>query len=345
MNFIDISGVGNAGKSAVADLLKEVDNFYVPEYGFEFDFMRVSGGLLDFRHCLLEDWSPVRSHAAYHEFIDVINKMGLDPAPWDIVGLINSSSQRYDGKFKGQFRPLSTEFANHFIKGSFKAEWPYDGLREHGFTRLAKRIFRRLGFKERMLNDVFLIDGHDFDEKARCYIESLYRSFVPPTCDHIVFNNAFEPFNPAPGLDMLNARQIIVTRDPRDVFVSGLNHYNISDADRPLMASDNNGLRKSFLATDNIDTFILRYRLYNEQLYAGPRKDVLHVRFEDLILHPEAHIKLILEFLGVNQASHTRPNSCFIPADSAKNIGIWRKYTKQDEIRYIESKLSKYIAG
>ena len=39
MNFIDVSGVGNSGKSAVVDLLRELSHFYVPEYWFEFDFI------------------------------------------------------------------------------------------------------------------------------------------------------------------------------------------------------------------------------------------------------------------------------------------------------------------
>lgn len=345
MNFIDISGVGNAGKSAVVDLLRELDNFYVPEYWFEFDMMRVPGGLLDFRHCLLEDWSPIRSHAAYHEFLDVTSKMGRDPAPWDIPGLIKSTSQRYDRRFNGQFRALSCQFANHFRVGSYKAEWPYDGLREDGIVRLMKKIVRRLGFRNSMFNDVVLMDGHDFDEVARAYIENVYRSFVAPTCDYVAFNNAFEPFNPVPGIDMLRARQIIVTRDPRDIYVSGLNSHNVSRKDQPLLAFDNDGLSKAFLATDDLDTFVLRYRLYHEQLYSGDRKDVLHVKFEELILDHEAHIKLILEFLDIDPARHVRPNSCFIPAESSKNVGLWRDYTRQDEIRFIESQLSEYLVN
>lgn len=343
MKFLDISGAGNAGKSAVVDLFREIDNFYVPEFQFELDMLRVPGGLLDFRHSLLEDWSPIRSHAAYHEFLDVIRKMGLDPSPWDIPGLIKCTSQRYDRKFNGQFCDLSNQFANHFRVGSYKAEWPYDALREHGVVRLAKKIIRRLGFRRSVFEDVVLMDGHDFDEKAREYIENLYASFVRPTCDHIVFNNGFEPFNPGPGLDMLSARQIIVTRDPRDVFVSGLNNGNVNKKDQSLLGFDNDGANKSFLATDNLDTFVLRYRLYHEQLYSGSRKDILHVKFEDFVLDHEAHIKLILDFLEVDPVRHVRPNSCFKPTESAKNVGLWHDYSRQNEIRFIESALSEYL--
>ena len=345
MNFIDVSGVGNSGKSAVVDLLRELSDFHVPEYWFEFDFIRVPGGLLDFRHCLLEDWSPIRSHAAYLEFISLANKMGIDPAPWNLPGLLQSTSQRYDRRFNGQFRSLSYQFADSFKVGSYTAEWPFNHLRQNQASRFVKKVVCRLGFRKSMFTDVFLLDSKNFDQEARNYLERLYRLIVPKRCDSVVFNNGFEPFNPRPGLDMLNARQIVVTRDPRDIYVSGLNSYNVSKKDQALLAFDNDGLNKGFLSTDNLDMFVLRYRLYHEQLYSGDRKDVLHVKFEELILDHEAHIKLILEFLDIDPARHVRPNSCFIPAESSKNVGLWRDYTRQDEIRFIESQLSEYLVN
>jgi hypothetical protein len=189
------------------------------------------------------------------------------------------------------------------------------------------------------------MNGHDFDVVARAYIENLYRSFIPPKCDFIVFNNGFEPFNPGPGLDMLSARQIVVTRDPRDIYVSGLNSHNVSKENQSLIAFDNDGLSKAFLATDDLDMFVQRYRLYREHVYSGSREDILHVAFEDLVLRHEANIKLILEFLDIDPARHVRPNSSFIPAKSSKNVGLWRNYSLQDEIRYIESQLSEYLVN
>jgi len=343
MNFIDISGVGNSGKGALVDFLREIDGYYVPEYWFEFDIIRVSGGLLDFRHCLLEDWSPVRSDAAYHEFIDVTNKMGLDPALFNIIGLIKSTGQRYDRRFDGQFRALSHEFANHFKIGSYKAEWGFAGLRENGFAQLIRRIARRVGFRRSMLDKVVLMDGQDFDKIAKSYVEDLYRLFIPTNCDNVVLNNGFEPFNPEPGLRMLGARQIVVNRDPRDIYISGLNSHNINHMDKSLLAFDNDGLSKAFLATDDLETFVKRYRLYQDQLFKGSRKDVLHVKFEELILDYVAQKKLILDFLDINPSQHIRPNSFFKPRDSVKNVGLWRNSARKNEIGFIETNLSEFL--
>jgi hypothetical protein len=343
MQFIDVSGVGNSGKSAVVDLLREVDGVFVPEFWFEFDLIRVPGGLLDLRRSLLEDWSPVRSHAAYHAFIDVVRKMGIDPAPWDLVGLLRATSQRYDRRFKGQFQALSLAFVKQFKVASYRAEWPYDGLRESDVWRFLKKILRRYGLRKNMVQDVLLLDGKDFDPAARQYLAALYGLIVPPDCDRVVLNNGFEPFNPRPGLDMLGARQIVVTRDPRDVYVSGLNHHNVGKDDANLLAFDNDGMNKSFLATDDLAVFVKRYRLYQEKVFAGQREDVLKVAFEHLILSPTAHIADILQFLGVDAARHSRPGTVFVPARSAKNVGVWRQYSRKDEIRYIENELRDYL--
>lgn len=341
--FVDVSGVGNAGKGAVVDLLREVDGLFVPESWFEFDFIRVPGGLLDLRHCLLEDWSPIRSHAGYYAFVDVVQKMGCDPAPWDLLGLLQSTSQRYDRRFRGQFQNLSIEFLEEFKVASYRAEWPYDGLKESSLLRFARKFLRRLGLRKKLVREVLLLDGKNFDGAARAYLEKLHSLIVPPDCDGIILNNGFEPFNPGPGLDMLAARQIVVTRDPRDVFASGLNHHNVCREDADLLAFDNDGMNKSFLATDDLELFVKRYRLYQEKVFSGSRPDVLHVAFERLITDSEIYVEKIFDFLGIDSSRHDKPNQYFVPAQSAKGIGIWKHYSRQDEIRYIESELSTYL--
>lgn len=344
LQFIDVSGVGNSGKSAVVDLLREIDGLFVPEYWFEFDLLRVPGGLLDLRHHLKEDWSPVRSHAAYHAFLDVVHKMGVNPAPWDILGLLASTSQRYDRRFNGRFTELSINFANRFKIASYHAEWPYDDLHTSDSLRFLRKIMRRLGLRKQLVREVLLLDGGDFDQLAQEYLNELYQEIVEPDCDRVVLNNGFEPFNPVPGLDMLEgAKQIVITRDPRDVYVSGLNFHNVRGADEQLLAFDNDGMNKSFLATDDLEVFVKRYRLYHEMLYRGQDERVLCVGFETLIRDHHQEVPRIIEFLGIEPARHTRPNTQFVPERSAKNVGIWHSYSRTEEIRYIEAELGGYL--
>jgi hypothetical protein len=343
MQFIDVSGVGNSGKSAVVDLLREIDGIYVPEYWFEFDLIRVPGGLLDLRHCLLEDWSPIRAHAAYFEFIDVVKKMGCNPSLFNLLGLIQSTSQRYDGRFDGKFQSISFDFIEQFKVGSYWAEWPYDRLRENDLIRFLKKILARILPRKLLSREVLLIEGRDFDCAARAYLERLYGLIVPKDCLSVVLNNGIEPFNPIPGLTMLNARQIVVTRDPRDVYVSGLNDHNVDKEDIDLLSSDNDGMNKSFLATDDLEMFVKRFRLYREKVFCGSRSDVLQISFESLMLEPKNSTKKVLDFLGIDRHRHHRSNTFFIPSDSIKNVGLWRQYSRKDEIDYIETNLREFL--
>jgi hypothetical protein len=345
--FLDVSGVGNSGKSALVDLLREIDGFFVPHFQFEFDFLRVKGGLIDFRHALVEDWSPVRSHAALIEFLYVAHRMGINPRSWwDIRGWLDSTSQRYDAMFEGLFTTLTERFARSFIIGSYFAEWPYDALQSQPLLVLMRKIIRRLGGRSRLLRKVYLLDGDDFDARAQRYLTALYQSIVPTNYTAVVLNNGFEPFNPVPFLDMLNgSRQIVVTRDPRDIYVSGMNIHNVNAADRKNLAFDNDGLNKSFLATDDIELFVNRFRLYYKYVYSKMDSRVLHVKFENMVSCYETELSKILDFLKLPQNRHSRRNMYFDPELSRKNVGVWRNYSRQDEIRFIESQLGEYLVG
>lgn len=344
--FVDVSGVGNSGKSAAVDLLREIDGLWAPEYSFEFDLPRVPGGLIDLRTNLVTDWSPVRSHAAVHAFRDVVHKMGRDPAWWDIWGLMQSTSQRYDRRFRGQFIELSERFLQSLVVGSYRAEWPYSDLAEQPLLRLGRKILRRAGLRRQLAREVLLVDGAKFDQRAAAYLETLYRSIVSPQTELVVMNNAFEPFNPVPFLDMLaGSKQIVVTRDPRDMYVSGLNAHKVDKRDRGLLAFDNDGMNKSFLATDDLSMFVKRYRLYHTNLYRGPDPRVLRLRFEDLVADYERTVQRVLDFLGVAPTQHARPKSAFDPQRSAANIGIWRRYSGGAELRHIEAELGEYLAN
>jgi len=341
---VDVSGVGNSGKSVITDLLREVDIVYSPEYAFEFDLIRVPGGLLDFRYCLKTDWSPIRSHAAYFQFLDVVNKMGGDPAWWNILGLFGVTSQRYDRRFKQQFFDLSNEFANSFVAGTYQAEWPYDGLRIPGWKRLRRKLLGRMNLRRWTTSNVMLMDGKDFDVRALAFMSKLFHQIVDPHDEYVVLNNGFEPFNPIPGLDMLEgSRQIVVIRDPRDCFVSGLNLHNVGSADKNLLSFDNDGMNKSFLATDNLQMFVRRFRLYNEQVYSGNDHRILCLRFEDLVHDYEKCIMRIFDFLELKSENHREKLRYFDPEQSKKNIGLWRKYSLKDEIKFIQEQLPEFL--
>ena len=340
LTFVDISGVGNTGKSAVVDLLREFRSVYVPEYWFEFDFIRAPNGLLDLRHRLVEDWSPVKAHYGVMAFRRTAQMMGVDPQWWDIAGLMQSTSQRYDARFNGRFIALAEEFSRSLVVVRYLAEWPHDTVFDSGARRFALKLSKRLGLRWQMRSEVLVPDGRDFDARATAFLNDLYRSLVPPETSVAVMNNGFEPYDPCPALDMIEgSRQIVVVRDPRDVYVSGQTAHSVDDVDRHLLPFDNDGMNKSFLATDDLKAFVERTRVQYQNLFRGDDPRVLRVRFEDFCLDHDAWKRKIMGFLRLDECAHIAPGRHFKPEQSARNVGLWRRYSRRQEVDFIAREL------
>jgi len=340
LRFIDVSGIGSSGKSAVTDLLREFDSLYVPHFQFEFDLIRAPGGLLDLRHAVRNDWSPVRSHAAVNRFRALARTLGTDPRPWQIGQLINSGSQRYARHFGPGYLEIWDAFCDDLVALRYRAEWPFDDYEIPGAWRLTKRVLKRFGLREKFLHEVTVIDGRNFDAMARDALVRLYAPLLAPGQTAAILNNAIEPFNPAPGLDMLgNARQIVVVRDPRDVFATG-QKASANPELSSMQAFDNDGLNKTFLASDDVNAFCLRHRLHWEALAKGDDPRVLRLWFEDLVQRPGEAIGTICRFLDLEPARHTAPNTAFKPEVSRKSVGAAKSFPDQQAIATIAEQLS-----
>ena len=141
-----------------------------------------------------------------------------------------------------------------------------------------------------------MVDSTNFDQKASEFVDNIFQEFRSPSGKTIVFNNAFEAYNPIRSLDILHhSRSIIVTRDPRDVYVSGQNAHKLKKEDKKLQAKENDGLNKSFLATDDLNLFIERYKLYMKNVYRGNDPRVLVLKFEDVVCNYEQTLEKNLQ--------------------------------------------------
>lgn len=341
IKYINATGVGNSGKSALVDVLREIRGFYVPEFSFEFDLFRMPGGIIDLKHNIHNNWTPIKSDLAIKKFKKLITTIGLSPSYFDLIGMCKSSGQRYDARFNNKFIELSIEYINKFITGSYKALWPYETVDTNGIIRLTQRVLSRLGLKRYFMQDVYLVESENFNLETKKYIDSLFREVVKNDTDYVVFNNALEPTS-KDCLDIIeNLKNIVVVRDPRDIFVSGINSYKLQKQDKELIAFDNDGLNKSFLATDEIDTFVLRFDTYIKKLLKKSDKYLL-IKFEDLVLEYEKTLSVVFDFLGIPQSYHTAKGRYFRPELSQNNIGLWKKYSNKKEINYIESSLRNY---
>ena len=341
--ILDVSGLGNAGKSAVVDFLREFQPVHSFEYSFEFDLLRLPNGILDLEHHLVQSWSPIRSNYALRAFDRLCYKLAGSQMRKNIKAFLFSSGHGYEARFDGEFLKLAREFSSSFVVDEYQAFWPYYLLEDSLLSRAIKKIKLKAKATDSLLSPIYLVDGQEFSKKCSAFVHKLFARHMTSDKKLLTLNNCFDAFDPERSLNLIeNSKSIIVYRDPRDVFVSGLNASKVQKSeDRKLQAFDNNGINKSFLGGDNIQTFIKRQNLYFSKLYKGKDSRVKLIRFEDFVLNHKKIKQEILDFLELTPQQQTQKETLFRVEKSAQNIGIWKQYSNADEINYIVKNLEE----
>lgn len=334
-DFIDCSGVGSSGKGAVVDLLAEYENFKVMPHEFEFDLFRIKGGLNDLRKDFYEDWSPIRSNSAYWKFIKLINISG------NIHKGFKYSGNRYEKTFNGNFVSSSLNFLNSFLETEVDGYWPYDYAEISNFKFLVNKLKEKLLFRKKMYSQIKIINGQNFDSKLNNY---LYELFFDIQKDKVlVLNNFLEPYNSAKYLDFFSkAKQIVVIRDPRDTFVSGLSNGFQNKEDLKLTPKNNDGHSLSSVGSNNLEAFISRTNLLYKNLKKNSHDKILIIRFEDLVLNYDETKKNIEHFLCINEKNHIDKFKNFDPLKSKENLMIWKKFSNQKAMDKIRNELNNF---
>lgn len=331
MNLIDLSGYSFTGKSAVYDVISEWDGFYSHGKEFEFDLIRVQGGLIELRQALTQEhWSPVRSSEAIRNFLRLVHHIGGDRS---LLSRFKRSGAQYDYYLPG-FSLLTKEFVGSLIEASWQCEWPFALYsRDKGFITGIK-LARKFGFSRE--DSVYLarLSEKQFDAKSREYFERLFAPIAAKGFRWLVLNNAFEPFSPERSIGFFNhAKAIVVDRDPRDVYISALRAGKIEGSQVGLAVTGG-----------SVSNFIRRFRIYRSSATAKS-PHVYRMQFESLVLDYEAEVKRLRAFLGDASVATTSQARAFDPVNSARNVGQWKRLDDlrlMDDVALIKSELSEY---
>lgn len=322
--YVDLSGYAFTGKHAVIDLLREFRGYHVPHFAFEFNLLRIQGGILDLESAFSTDWSPIRSDAAVRRFKLLVKRLGsknriTDPKSW-----FQAVGWNWDVHFNQRFFELSNRYIEKLVQVTWKADWPYPLAEISTLELFWRKLQRRLGIKGALDFEVCLAYPENFVEITKWYLNELLSSNVADDITTIVMHNAFEPFQPQRCLKFFDrVKCIIVDRDPRDTYVQQLTYPPIA-----LKAPD----------------FIKRFRIMRQasMKFMEEHRDILRIRFEDLILLYEHMIPLIVNHLGDDLSVHVHKKKYFDPAVSIKNVGLWKNYPHQEEIEMIRRELGDY---
>ncbi len=341
MKFVDISGFGHSGKGVITDLLKEFEGYQVPHYNFEFNLIRIQGGLINLMQDLVENWSPIRSNAAIYRFRNVIERIGTTasikkPSSWFI-----SNGMNYEGYFQNHFFEESNKFIEQLIHFGYEGEWPYPMIDEPGYKQFWQRLLLKSKFKTSFKRDILVSVPWNFVELCNTYLNNLFRYVLEPGKSVMILHNALEPFNPSDGIKLLgDAKVIVVQRDPRDIFASTL---SVESSYVPEYETSRHWqIKRDFLLSSRIEDFIFRQKTLYNQITNKEDKNVLRVSYEDMILNYEESLTRVYSFLGEDSNIHVHKGKHFKPEMSKNNIGLWKKINQSDEIRKIENELNQF---
>ena len=343
MKIIDVCGYGHSGKGILTDFFREFENITVHDHLFEFNLIRIQGGIIDLKHNLVDNWSPIRSDSAIRRFKNLVKKIGTKASFSNLDSLGISTGNNYNDFFNNKFIELSNEYIDKLILGSGKKIWPYRKIEQSFVELLCSRIKNKI-FKTEKQFEFYIVSNINFMESTRLYLHSLFLNYKDYKSDTIVTNNMIEPYNPSYSLNFFyDAKSIIVQRDPRDIYASLYVNNNNKFLPKYLKSNSLWKEKESFLLAYDIEKFILQQKhLYYNSNISNDCDKVLRLRFEDIILNYEETKKIILSFTEISEKKHIQKFQFFNPKFSSKNIGLWKKIKHESNIKRIESELSEF---
>ena len=346
MKLVDISGFGHSGKTAVSDLLREIEGVHAHHHSFEFGLLRLPDGILDLEKALCLDWSPSRSDRAIKRF----GKLCL------------MLSEGYGKALNGSFWEESKNYLDSLIEGRLFVDGWFDGLYDVPRVNAQKEILKKLGLLtiatglRNLLSrpkqpssektEVFLTTPEDFLQKTKVYLNKILCSESQNKQTAILTNNMMEPFSPFRSIKFFDdAYCVIVERDPRDIYASVLRYENSFVPEFELQNENFSpeylkNLKQDMLGMNDVDSFILRQKVYNREVDSESDTDrVIRINYEDLVLNYDSTVSNLFNRLEIDDTLHLMKKKFFDPEKSSQNVGIWRDLSDSEEIKRIERDL------
>jgi hypothetical protein len=282
MEIVDLSGYSFTGKSYLYDLLeksREVKGF---GRDFEFDLLRINGGLIPLFMSLRPlDYSPIRASYAIEQFKKLSGKLVSKNI---FHKIFVNPGVNYGSKFS-HFNIATDKFITRLIDFQLDTYWPYSIVSDNAFDVLLAKIKNKFGHSVK--SGVFFsrIDESTLLSIFREYIKDLFTGVLSGEEHVVILSNACEPYSPNLGMKILSCKNIIVDRDPRDIYLSAMIHReecggNVADV----------------VLGSSVEDFIQRYKLLRLN---NSNEGSLVVRFEDLVSRDELTINRICEYTGI----------------------------------------------
>ncbi len=328
---ISTYGFGCSGSGVLIDLISECDNTTV--YGgydvlggsslaldknipkIEIDILRRCGGLFD-----LENYFKGNRINSNMYILRFINTMEYFYSFEDLL------------IYNDKFMELTYEFIDR-IADKIEVEDALAGDPAYKAQSINRKIYKNLSYP-------FLYDGikrtrysykikdltlDEFYEEARIYLHKFLKTIKSKEFLFLDFIFAdgtgdFERYNKY----IENCKIIGVYRDPRDVYVEGIQ------------------TNEPWIPHDKIE-FVKWYKSHEINKFINiNHPNFLLLRFEDFIYKYEETVSKALNFYGIDKSHHIAPKSQFRPEYSIKNTCLYKNWQDTESIEYIFDNLKEY---
>lgn len=324
IKFVAVSGYGWSGSSAVTDLMKEFKGYW--NFGDEMRLLREPYGIYDLEHALIDEWDLLNADAAIKDFIWLVKRLNRRTTRWGGTGC------GYGELFGPVFIEETRKYIERLTKFEYKGHWWWFEFKQSDLQMALNRIKKRIHIS-------------DYEEQSRMrFVDLTEEQFLKITREYLL--NLYLQSTEARGIDLEtvvlqqavsvnqfpkasryfnNLKLIVVDRDPRDVFMDLINGKYI--------------IGRDIVQSHDIEKFICYYKKVREKRIKCDNSKVLCIRFEDMIMDYDNTLDRILQFLGESRQIHINQFKYLKPEESKNNIGIWKSYGYQNEIRKIEQEL------
>jgi len=305
--ILSVSGYGSTGSSAVVNFLEEFESCYI--MGGEFRLVQDPDGLEDLCSNLTNSWGWNRSDAYIRRFIKYTNIIGRRITPLKYGEHLNKA-------FNFNFFKHRDAFISEIVDTKWQGHWFYHDYHERNYIEVLIENFKRslswhFGFSRLWLrkntkkSDMYFVRSNtDVYGQARKFLKNLFAE-LDIVGEYLVFDQLILPYNKE-KFDPLfpNLKQIVVDRDPRDVYLDAKN-YN------------------AYPITQDIESFISFYETSRKINKAINNDSTLLIQFEDLIYNYDETTKKVVDFLDIDFSTHSKKFSRLDPKVSVKNTQTW----------------------
>ena len=321
--IVPMSYMGS-GSSAVTDLLREYEGINTKNSDFEYVFLHAPNGLFDLEFKLLYNNNAIRSDEAVKSFRKLMKKLYIYGG-WGIAN--------YKHKISKNFMNIVDSYLDSIVTSKYRGIWYFyqKPSKMAWFIRVIRRVIFKKSTKLKQVElEMSMVSSDDFYEKSRKFILNVIKE-ISYKEEYIVLDQLLLPHN----LNIIDNYKIeelfpiIISRDPRDVFIMNKYFWKPRNQEVPY-------------PTD-VKEFCNYYKMMREN-EKKTNTLALRLNFEDLVLNYEETKQDIENFIGIDSIHHKAKFEYFNPAISVNNLQVYNRDDKyREEVEVIELELSEYL--